>query len=50
MEINKVLQFRFADMALKNDFRVEAAKQNKSMNTLLNDVVAQYLKTVKEVV
>jgi plasmid stability protein len=35
--------FRFPDDNTKRDFRVEAAKLNKSMNELLGDLVIQYL-------
>ena len=49
MNINTDFLFRFRDGDTKLKFRVAAAKQNKSINTLLNEVVAQYLKTVKEV-
>ena len=50
MDINKILNFRFADEELKTGLRIEAAKQNKSMNSLLNEIVAKYLEKNKEVV
>jgi hypothetical protein len=40
--------FRFPDDNTKRDFRVEAAKLNKSMNELLGDLVIQFIKRKKE--
>ena len=46
MNINFV--FRFPDADTKLDFRVAAAKLNKSMNELLGDIVIRYLEETKE--
>ena len=40
--------FRFPSDNSKRDFRVEAAKQNKSMNELLGDLVIRFLRDKKE--
>lgn len=50
MEINTDFMFRFRSGETKLGFRIAAAKQNKSMNELLNDIVTHYLEKNKEVV
>lgn len=40
--------FRFPDDNTKREFRVEAAKLNKSMNELLGDLVIQFIQRKKE--
>ena len=45
MNINFV--FRFPDADTKLNFRVAAAKLNKSMNELLGEIVTRYLEETK---
>jgi plasmid stability protein len=50
MEINTDFLVRFCNSETKLGLRIAAAKQNKSMNELLNDIVTHYLEKNKEVV
>lgn len=49
MKINKEIMLRFYSEDVKLQVRIAAAKQNISMNELLNNIIVQYLENNKGV-
>lgn len=49
MKDDTLFSFRFDSGEQKHEFKIEAAKENKSMNQLLGELARGYLKEKKEI-